>query len=311
MTWIILALLSHLVFIPGLFDGFSLPKRVYVFGLGIAALIYAFRHRNRLPLFPWIGAYLLVSFIPIFWVANIPVFIERLALDVACFAVFWAVAVSRFKPDSYSLAVLFSIAVAVIVLMAEHFYPTSHGVMGNPAYSAFVSAQAATLPTTMIGLFPVFAALVLVVMATASRAAIAAAIIALFLIGVTRHIRFAVKVSTFLVLVTMILVMLYAGRSDLEQFRSRWIVWKNTAAMVSTPATWIFGIGRGQFEIQYPAYANHYEKDDQMLVSADHKRQFLLVWGHPHNEIINLALETGVLREALYWMILCSVLFVY
>lgn len=300
MTWAIFAFFPHLVFIPGLYDGFSLPKRVYVFGLGIAAVIFLFSKRRELPLVGLISSYLVVSMIPFLWVANVPVFMERVALDAACFAVFWAVAGSTLNEDRISIILLLVGTIAVIVIGAAHFFPMYYGTMGNIAYTAFVASQASPLSLAGGFLTTVIAAVALAILAMGSRAAFLAAILSLFAFGAAKiiSIRYFFYAAVLVVILSPML-----ARYDFPRFKdTRKDLWQNSVHVLQKPHEWIFGIGRGQFEIQYPAFANKKVLDTREGNAVTAER--FILWGHPHNEFLNSVIETGVLGSALFWLII-------
>ena len=302
MTWAILAFLSHLIFIPGLMDGFSLPKRVYVFSLGIAAVIFLFSKKRELPLVGLISSYLVVSVIPYLWIVNAPVFIERIALDVAGFAVFWAVAVSNISRERIHTVLLVAIAVAVTVLAVQHFFPLFNGTMGNRSYSAFVAAQA--VPLFLAGSsWAILLSLLILPFSSPSRAALAAAVISLVVFGIARKI-FSIQPFFYVAVLVVVLSPIAVHYNLLSWPDTRKATWQNSVQMIRTKRDWIFGIGRGQFEIQYPAFANRKVRDDLEGAAVDPERKASLTWGHPHNEFLNSVIETGVLGAGLFLSII-------
>ena len=320
MTWLILTFLSHLVFIPGLYDGFSLPKRVYAFGLGIAAIVYLISQHRKLPLFGLILSYLGFSLIPLFWLANLPLFIERFGLDVACFAVFWAVAISDLDKEKIKTVLAFASVVAALVLAAEHFLPVTHGTMGNQKYTAFVAAQAAPLMLALLpGIAPILAVWTLTILSLPSRAAFSAAGISLFIFGVCRRVRWIGLAFCLAMIVAMTFPAFVKGFNlDVD----RRAVWLNSASMLGSTRTLFFGIGRGQFDVEYPAYANRIETDDgtgeYMVTLSDVNITKGLGAGfvgaasrtqsHPHNEFINSFIESGLFAGVVFWWVLLSLI---
>lgn len=303
MTWAILAFLSHLVFIPGLYDGFSLPKRVYVFGLGIAAIIFLFTKRREFPLVGLISSYLFVSMIPFLWVANLPVFTERVALDVACFAVFWAVAVSKLNTYRINLVLLVAVGIAVVAIAAQHFFPLHNGTMGHSHYTAFLSSQASSLPLVMgSSIGTVLAAASLMFLSSASNAAFAAAAMSLFVFGLAQI--FSIRYFFYAAVAVVILTQAIIRYDFVDLPGARKATWQNSVYMLEKPHEWIFGMGRGQFEIQYPAFANKRIRDIEQDMEVAPERKIILAWGHPHNEFLNSVIETGFLGSALFWVII-------
>src|SRR3990167_3481127 len=315
MTWVILAFFSHLVFIPSIYDGFSLPKRLYVFGLGVAAIYWLLREKKPLPFFPLIALYLGISLIPLLWLTNPALFVERLALDVACFALFWAVALSKVDEPKLIFVFLFSIWVIVLVLISSHFtFPSSGGVMGNIKYIAIVSAQVATLPLVM-STMGFFAASALMFLSLGSRTAFAAAFMALCFFVVLKKRIAPRPFKTFLSVIALapafvLILATTVSISDRDE------VWRNSPKMLSGFHKLAFGIGKGQFETLYPAYVdrtkNVYHTGSVLKTKAGsipiapwgHPQS----WTHPHNEFLALLIEGGLIGLTLFWSLIVLVL---
>lgn len=299
MTWVILAFFSHLVFIPGLYDGFSLPKRVYVIGLGCVAAVYLLRRPRPLPLFNSIYLYSLIVlsgiFVPTNWY-----FAERIALDFSGFLLFWIIATTKFREEQVrDLAVLFCTVLVVAYVFRLHL-PANEGMfagLGNFSYFTYLGIIAAPLWVIAVGsagytlvIGPAFA----LFLSLESRASTAAIIWSLIYYGLSYGNLLQAKTLAIATLVLPAAVFISVALfHPLQVDDVRVAIWQNGIAMSRDAG--LLGFGRGQFEFNYPKYANARVRDPAL--PGNHH-------GHPHNEFLNQVIETGFLGAAAYFAII-------
>src|SRR3990167_66473 len=302
MTWVILAFFSHLVFIPGIYDGFSLPKRVYVIGLGCAAAVYLLRRAKPLPLFDSVYLYASIIMLGIFAPTNF-YFAERIALDFSDFLIFWAVATTPFTKREIKLLSLGACFTLVVAYAFRVFLPSNEGMLaglGDFSYFAYLAILAAPLSIIAAGsygyVFVVGPAFTLF-LSLESRASSAAIIWLLIYFGASYGNLARAKtlaIVTLLAPATIFVTVALFQPFQIDDVRVA--IWKNSIPMSRDAG--LLGFGRGQFEFNYPKYANAKVRD--LSLPAMHH-------GHPHNEFVNQLIETGFLGTAAFFAIIARI----
>lgn len=299
MIFAYLAWLSPLVFIPGVFDAFSGPKRIYVLLLGIAASVCATRDFKAFPLLYPIALYVLVAVIPGVWVSDPYLFIERLGIDFAGISLFWVLASKQRDEKEVETLCLFALIIVAACYLVRHFAPPVESLfypMGNPKYFALMAAQALPLGIGFPPLLFFFSTAVLVVFISESKAALLATGVTVFLSLISPWKLGLMKAGAVLALLIPLAVLFSPLRLTGDKYDPRRATWANSKVMAVDAMKYVAGFGSGQFQVWYPAYANRAMRETEILLTLESRKVYPdgLGIGHPHNEALNQIIETGI-----------------
>jgi|TARA_R110001583_G_scaffold10613_3_gene48701 O-antigen ligase len=321
MLWAILAISSHLVFIPGLYDGHTPVKTVFVIGLGLMAWIhcmvsfsnktmligYTDISKNETLIYSAIFIYLLLSNLGIYGVINWNLFIDRIALEIACFGIFLAIASSSITTKKLTAIGSTAFVIFLLLIVSTGISWFNHlaftidvGAMGNTAFMSIAVAQ--LLPLAAMSAFCLgsyvwlIAILILMIpFLNNSTAALiggggAFLIILSYMFWRNGRVLSQYLVLSFIICLPVIFLCVVLFGLHLQSgLQHRSITWRNSLEMVKAHP---LGIGIGQFEIKYPKYANSIHRDKEMHVQYDvHRKQ---VVRDPHNDLLLRLVERGI-----------------
>lgn len=319
MLFAYLAIASNLVFIPGLFDGHDLPKKVFVLALGLAALIRVIHlPKTKSPfIYCVMMAYLTFSIFNLFFVVNYSLFLERLSLDIAFIALYMALSTTKFEEKDIGLFHALLVLVAVAACLSQSYWPEEKGVMGNYGFTAGLAALGALSALSLSSSFwfailEIVVAAFLILSVFQSRAALGV----LILVMILRMIIFETKRNLSHIIALGTLIILFFSPLIISQFDrpfnrplNRALQWRNVLAMIADNP---LGIGAGQFQIQYPKYANARARDPEMLEiietvvppNISYRGQHEAA----HNDLLEIMAERGVVGFVLFGLLLFLIL---
>jgi len=321
MIYAHLALLSHLVFIPGFYDGHAPAKLLFILGLSVYALLESAPRMpwRDLPLFWPIIAFLGISLLSLGNVINWHLYIERMSLHVSGFVLFWIVASVKPSAKQINRVALMAFIVVAIMWLSELLVPEEKGVMGNLSFNSIATIQLAWF----IG-FAVFhktesywwAGLLLaplLMLSFQSDAAILTVVavwgVAVVCVYVWKDLNMLFAASPAVLVIATMVLLITPTSNKLQQ---RVAGWKNTMVMSG-----YLGIGSGQFEIRYPEYASAVVRDPEIDILLDYAHDKateglptrMQISRHPHNEYLLLLAEYGLFGMVAYCFLLSLLLY--
>ncbi len=326
MIYAHLALISHLAFIPGFYDGHTPVKLLFVLGVSVYVLIDSASRISyqSLPLFWPIMAFLGVSLLSLGNVINWNLFIERLSLQVSGFVLFWVIASGKPNARQVNRVGLTAIIVLVGMWVSEFLFPEEKGVMGNLSFNAIATIQlawfiaAASFHEIKSRWWSLLLLVSLLWLGYRSDAAILTTIIVgmvgvMFVVVNKKDISlFAASIPLVFIVGTFLLMSTSSWQN--QKVQQRVAGWKNTISMSGDN---FFGIGAGQFEIRYPEYVNAVVRDPEIDIVLDYDHggatqglpTRMQISRHPHNEYILFLVEYGPLGLIAYSILLSFILY--
>jgi O-antigen ligase len=323
--------LLPLIFIPGIERPFSTPK-LYLLGgfVAVAGFLFLLGGPFRCPDIPrkflpslivWAGA--LVGS------AVFGEFLSPRALFLSFFSIGWFLLVMAVRPNPLYLAKAIAISCGVLAVIALLQFSgldpfrvfgwatpvfgsprmRVFGTLGNPNFVAAVLVAGLPLCVLLaLRLQPrvlTFTTIFLptaAIIATGSRAAIAALLAALLWVAILRKFR-AWRLFAAAVLVVAVILPFLPSRSLADTLDGRLYIWK-----VAIPHLWerpLFGFGPGAFEPKFIEWETAYWREGRG--SAD-QRRFTGLQDHAHNDYLEVFVDSGFVGAFGFGSLLASFL---
>jgi hypothetical protein len=295
-------ILSPLVFLPGLLDGYTGPKLFFVISVGIWICATSFKRGNPPKiLYPLFGL-LALSIASYFWITNFYAWIFAVAIDTVSLLAFWEATALLDNGKKIDKAILVFVLVASVMAIYGMLSGSLGSTMKNPGYAALHLAAAVPLGAylilqsknykTMVFFSFLIALIGFILFQLPNRLAVPSVAIGLFLFYLLQDRVWALAVGVSVV----ILLWFYASILS-----SRLPTWQN-AAMAYHVDSPIVGFGRGQFAVIYPKYANRVVRDRQFDIHQVGKEGFAsrTTVAHAHNDFLELLFELGAVGPLLF-----------